>query len=59
MPGMLDTVLNLGLNDQTVLALAKQSQSERFAYDAYRRLLCMFADVVLAAPRILFDAPVV
>jgi len=57
MPGMMDTVLNLGLNDQTVLALARQSQSERFAFDAYRRLLCMFADVVLGVERPLFDAP--
>jgi pyruvate, orthophosphate dikinase len=57
MPGMMDTVLNLGLNDQTVLALARQSQSERFAFDAYRRLLCMFADVVLGVERSLFDEP--
>ena len=57
MPGMMDTVLNLGLNDETVLALAKQSQSERFAFDAYRRLLCMFGDVVLGVERTLFDAP--
>jgi pyruvate, orthophosphate dikinase len=57
MPGMMDTILNLGLNDQTVLALARQSQSERFAFDAYRRLLCMFADVVLGVERALFDAP--
>jgi pyruvate,orthophosphate dikinase len=57
MPGMMDTVLNLGLNDRTVLALARQSQSERFAFDAYRRLLCMFADVVLGVERTLFDAP--
>ncbi|MFZ5897016.1 MAG: pyruvate, phosphate dikinase [Myxococcota bacterium] len=57
MPGMMDTVLNLGLNDSTVLALARQSQSERFALDAYRRLLCMYADVVLGIERSLFDAP--
>src|SRR3970040_1368637 len=38
MPGMMDTILNLGLNDDTVLALAQSSQSERFAFDAYRRL---------------------
>ena len=55
MPGMMDTVLNLGLNDVTVRALAKQSQSERFALDAYRRLLCMYADVVLGIERNLFD----
>jgi pyruvate,orthophosphate dikinase len=57
MPGMMDTILNLGLNDDTVLALAKSSQSERFAFDAYRRLLCMFGDVVLGVERGLFDAP--
>jgi pyruvate,orthophosphate dikinase len=57
MPGMMDTVLNLGLNDETVQALARQSQSERFAFDAYRRLLCMFADVVLGVERTLFDGP--
>ena len=57
MPGMMDTILNLGLNDDTVLALAKSSQSERFAFDAYRRLLSMFGDVVLGVERSLFDAP--
>ena len=49
MPGMMDTVLNLGLNDQTVKALAKASGSERFAYDSYRRFLQMFSNVVLGA----------
>ena len=57
MPGMMDTVLNLGLNDRTVLALARRSHSERFAFDAYRRLLSMFADVVLGVERSLFEAP--
>ncbi|MEO8901020.1 MAG: pyruvate, phosphate dikinase, partial [Polyangiaceae bacterium] len=57
MPGMMDTVLNLGLNDRTVLALAQHSHSERFAFDAYRRLLAMFADVVLGVDRSLFDPP--
>jgi len=57
MPGMMDTVLNLGLNDRTVLALAQHSHSERFAFDAYRRLLSMFADVVLGVDRSLFEAP--
>ena len=57
MPGMMDTVLNLGLNDRTVLALAQHSDSERFAFDAYRRLLSMFADVVLGVERGLFDPP--
>ncbi|MGF2941054.1 pyruvate, phosphate dikinase [Enterococcus xiangfangensis] len=47
MPGMMDTVLNLGLNDQTVAALAANSQNERFAYDCYRRLLQMFGNVVM------------
>ncbi|MDT2758974.1 pyruvate, phosphate dikinase [Enterococcus xiangfangensis] len=47
MPGMMDTVLNLGLNDQTVAALAVNSQNERFAYDCYRRLLQMFGNVVM------------
>ena len=49
MPGMMDTVLNLGLNDETVKALAKISGSERFAYDSYRRFIMMFSDVVLGA----------
>ncbi len=57
MPGMMDTVLNLGLNDHTVLALGQHSRSERFAFDAYRRLLSMFADVVLGVKRSVFDAP--
>ena len=47
MPGMMDTVLNLGLNDTTVEGLAKQTGNERFAYDAYRRFVQMFGDVVL------------
>ncbi|MEG1823678.1 MAG: pyruvate, phosphate dikinase [Cloacibacillus sp.] len=47
MPGMMDTILNLGLNDQTVEALAKSSGDERFAYDSYRRFIQMFSDVVL------------
>ncbi|MFZ4762832.1 MAG: pyruvate, phosphate dikinase [Alphaproteobacteria bacterium] len=47
MPGMMDTVLNLGLNDQTVEGLAAQSQSPRFAYDSYRRFIQMFGNVVL------------
>jgi pyruvate,orthophosphate dikinase len=47
MPGMMDTILNLGLNDQTVVGLANQSQDERFAYDAYRRFIQMYADVVM------------
>ena len=47
MPGMMDTVLNLGLNNQTVVGLAKQSGNERFAWDAYRRFVQMYGDVVL------------
>ncbi|MDY6909352.1 MAG: PEP/pyruvate-binding domain-containing protein, partial [Thermodesulfobacteriota bacterium] len=47
MPGMMDTVLNLGLNDRTVEALARETGDERFAYDCYRRFLAMYGDVVL------------
>ncbi|MAW80068.1 MAG: pyruvate, phosphate dikinase [Parvularcula sp.] len=47
MPGMMDTVLNLGLNDETVKGLAKLSGDERFAYDSYRRFIQMYSDVVL------------
>ena len=47
MPGMMDTVLNLGLNDETVKGMAKKTGSERFAYDSYRRFIQMFGDVVM------------
>src|SRR3954463_11340104 len=47
MPGMMDTILNLGLNDQTVAGLAAASNNERFAYDSYRRFVQMYGDVVL------------
>jgi pyruvate, orthophosphate dikinase len=47
MPGMMDTVLNLGLNDETVAGLAKRSGDQRFAYDSYRRFIHMYSDVVL------------
>ena len=47
MPGMMDTVLNLGLNDETVLGLARKSDNARFAWDSYRRFIAMFGDVVL------------
>ena len=47
MPGMMDTVLNLGLNDKTVISLAKLTKNERFAYDSYRRFIQMFSNVVL------------
>ena len=55
MPGMMDTVLNLGLNDETVKALAKSANNERFAYDSYRRFIMMFSDVVLGADIDLFE----
>ena len=47
MPGMMDTVLNLGLNDVTVEAVAQSSGDKRFAYDSYRRFITMYSDVVL------------
>jgi len=50
MPGMMDTVLNLGLNDESVLGLAKQTDDERFAYDSYRRFLAMYGRIVLSVP---------
>jgi len=55
MPGMMDTILNLGLNDQAVEALAKRSNNPRFAYDSYRRLIQMFGDVVLDVPKKQFE----
>ena len=56
MPGMMDTILNLGLNDQAVEALAVRSNNPRFAYDSYRRLIQMFGDVVLEIPKKKFEA---
>src|SRR5664279_587757 len=56
MPGMMDTILNLGMNDQAVEALAKRSNNPRFAYDSYRRLIQMFGDVVLDVPKKKFEA---
>ncbi len=50
MPGMMDTVLNLGLNDRTVVALAESAKDERFAYDSYRRFIQMYCNVVLDLP---------
>ena len=50
MPGMMETILNLGLNDRTVVALARQSGSARVAYDSYRRFIQMYSDVVLGVP---------
>jgi len=55
MPGMMDTVLNLGLNDESVKGLAKQTQNERFAYDSYRRFVQMFGKIVLDVPGELFE----
>jgi pyruvate,orthophosphate dikinase len=55
MPGMMDTILNLGLNDQSVEALAKLSKNPRFAYDSYRRLIQMFGSVVLEIPKSAFE----
>ncbi|MGV1014019.1 MAG: pyruvate, phosphate dikinase [Methyloceanibacter sp.] len=55
MPGMMDTVLNLGLNDQTVEGLARRSQDRRFAYDTYRRFIQMYGDVVLGIDHELFE----
>ena len=55
MPGMMDTVLNLGLNDDTVKALAERSGNPRFAYDCYRRFTQMFGNVVLEIPKDKFD----
>jgi len=51
MPGMMDTILNLGLNDDSVEALARRSNNPRFAYDSYRRLIQMFGSVVLEIPK--------
>src|SRR5436305_5473643 len=55
MPGMMDTILNLGLNDQSVESLAKRSNNPRFAYDSYRRLIQMFGNVVLDVDNAAFD----
>ena len=55
MPGMMDTILNLGLNDQSVEALAQRTGNPRFAYDSYRRLIQMFGNVVLDIEKSVFD----
>src|SRR5947208_3472048 len=55
MPGMMDTILNLGLNDESVEALARRSNNLRFAADSYRRLIQMFGNVVLEIPKSAFD----
>jgi pyruvate, orthophosphate dikinase len=54
MPGMMDTVLNLGLNDQTVIALERASGNPRFAWDSYRRFITMYSNVVLGVEHSLF-----
>ncbi|NLC44092.1 MAG: pyruvate, phosphate dikinase, partial [Clostridiales bacterium] len=56
MPGMMDTILNLGLNDVAVQGLAKLTGNERFAYDSYRRFIQMFSDVVMEIEKSKFDA---
>ena len=55
MPGMMDTILNLGLNDKSVKGLAKSTNNERFAYDSYRRFIQMFSDVAREIPKVLFE----
>ena len=56
MPGMMNTILNLGLNDKAAAGLAKATKNERFAYDAYRRLINMFGDVVMGMDHHVFEA---
>ena len=56
MPGMMDTILNLGLNDVAVQAVARLTQNERFAYDSYRRFIMMFSDVVMEVDKGKFEA---
>ena len=55
MPGMMDTILNLGLNDETTIALAKKNNNYRFAYDSYRRFIQMFSDVVMDIEKYKFE----
>src|SRR5690606_1979348 len=56
MPGMMDTILNLGLNDEAVQGLIKRSNNPRFAYDSYRRFVQMYGDVVLGVEHANFEA---
>ena len=56
MPGMMDTILNLGLNDEVVKGFAKLTNNERFAYDSYRRFIQMYSDVVMEVPKHNFEA---
>ncbi len=53
---MMDTILNLGLNDKSVAGFARKTGNPRFAYDSYRRFIQMFSDVVMGQPKTLFDA---
>src|SRR5690606_31873782 len=55
MPGMMDTILNLGLNDETVEGLARRAGDARFAYDSYRRFIQMYSDVVLGVDHGVFE----
>lgn len=55
MPGMMDTILNLGLNDKSVIGLANSTNNERFAFDSYRRFIQMFSDVAMEIPKIYFE----
>ena len=55
MPGMMDTILNLGLNDKTVLGVIEKSKNARFGWDSYRRFIQMFSDVVLKVDKELFE----
>ena len=55
MPGMMDTILNLGLNDEAVKGFAKKTNNERFAYDSYRRFIQMYSDVVMEIPKSFFE----
>ena len=55
MPGMMDTILNLGMNDEVVLSVAEASQNKRFAYDSYRRFIQMFSDVVMGLSKAKFE----
>ena len=55
MPGMMDTILNLGLNDESVEGFAKKTNNPRFAYDSYRRFIQMYSDVVMEVPKSFFE----
>ena len=55
MPGMMDTILNLGINDEVVETIAAKTENPRFAYDSYRRFIQMFSDVVMGLPKSKFE----